>query len=161
MKKIGIISDTHGKLTETQWAVQIFKEQDVAVIIHCGDIGDSAVVHAFREIETHFVHGNCDYETTMLRNAAEDDGNHFHGEFGSLEIEGKRISFLHGHQTLRFNKEIESQHWNLICYGHTHRTAFECCGETFLLNPGAFERVAAPTVAVLTLPEMNIERFSI
>ncbi|MDR0869448.1 MAG: YfcE family phosphodiesterase [Planctomycetaceae bacterium] len=159
--KIGIISDTHGRLTETQWAVDLFKEQGVSAVIHCGDIGSVSVVHAFRGIETHFVYGNTDGENVLLHYAAEEDGNHHHHWCGSVKYEGKKIFFLHGHQSERFEQEINSGNWDLICFGHTHQPAFELYGSTLILNPGALYRVAAPSVAVLTLPEMTVERFSI
>lgn len=161
MKKIGIISDTHGKLTQTQWAVEIFRQQEVSLIIHCGDIGDSAVVHAFRGIETHFVFGNTDGNNLMLCNAAEEDGNHFHGWFGSLICENVRIFFLHGHQTERFEQEIDSGDWDFVCFGHTHQAAYQMYGNTRILNPGALHRTAMPSVAVVALPDMTVESFNV
>lgn len=161
MKKIGVISDTHGKLTETQWAVELFEQQGVSLIIHCGDIGDTEVVHAFRGKETHFIFGNTDGENAMLRYAAEEDGNRHHGWFGSLVCEGVRVFFLHGHQTERFETEINSGNWDLICFGHTHQAVYQLCGSTRILNPGALHRVARPSVAVIALPEMNVENFCI
>jgi putative phosphoesterase len=161
MTKLGVLSDTHGEQTGTMEAVRLFREQGVSVIIHCGDIGNEEVIEAFRGIETHFVFGNTDGEAEYLREAARRTGNRLHGWFGSLEFSGKRIFFLHGHQAVRLEEELESGNWDLVCYGHTHIPSLQLYGETLLLNPGAFKRVAAQTVAVVTFPDMNVERFDI
>jgi len=161
MSKLGIISDTHGLLNETVLAVQLFRESDVQAVIHCGDIGSSAVVGAFHDIETHFVLGNMDGDSETIRLAVAETGNHFHGWFGSIERWGKRIAFLHGHQSEKFDQELESGNWDLLCYGHTHIAALQMHGSTMLLNPGAFYRVFRPTVAIVTLPDLTVERFDL
>lgn len=158
---LGIISDTHGLLNETVLAVQLFREHDVQTVIHCGDMGSSAVIRAFQGIETHFVLGNMDGESESLRLAAEETGNQLHGWFGSIERSSKRIAFLHGHLSTQFEQELENGNWDLMCFGHTHVASLQMHGSTLLLNPGAFTRVFRPTVAVVTLPDMTIERFDI
>ncbi|GHT46984.1 phosphodiesterase [Planctomycetales bacterium] len=159
--KLGIISDTHGLIAETRLAVQLFREQSVDTIIHCGDIGSESVVKAFKGIETHFVFGNCDGESDLLRCAARSTGNKLHDWFGTIEKDGKNIAFLHGHQTARFEEEIAGGHWDLICYGHTHSASLQQYGNTLILNPGAFKRVFRPTVAIVTLPELTVEQFDV
>ena len=158
--KLGIISDTHGRLNETVCAIQLFREHDVQTVIHCGDIGSSAIVRAFEGLETHFVFGNTDGEDETLKCAAEETGNHLHGWFGSIERLGKRIAFIHGHQP-QFEQELESGNWDLLCFGHTHVASLQIHGLTLLLNPGAFTRVFRPTIAIVTLPDMTVERFDV
>jgi len=160
MSKLGVISDTHGLLKETVRAVQLFRDHDVPTVIHCGDVGSSAVVRAFQGIETHFVFGNVDGEDVAFRLAAEETGNRFHGWFGSIEQSGKRIAFLHGHLP-QFEQESESGNWDLLCFGHTHVASLQMRGSTLLLNPGAFKRVFRPTIAVVTLPDLTVERFDV
>ena len=161
MSKLGIISDTHGRLNETVRAVQLFREQDVQTIIHCGDIGESAVVKAFQGTATHFVLGNMDNDGELLRLAVEETGNHFYGWFGSIELSGRRIAFLHGHDAKKLEQELESSNWDLLCYGHTHVASVQTYGSTLLLNPGAFTKVSRPTVAVVALPDLTVERFEL
>jgi putative phosphoesterase len=161
MSKLGVISDTHGLLNETIRAVQLFREHEVRAVIHCGDIGGSNIVRAFQGIETHFVFGNMDGENEELWFAAEETGNRFHGSFGSLELSGTRIAFLHGHESDKFTRELESGNWDLFCFGHTHVASLQMHGSTLLLNPGAFKRVFRPTVAIVTLPDLTVERFDV
>ena len=160
MSKLGVISDTHGLLNETVLAVQRFRDNDVQTVIHCGDIGSSAIVRAFQGIETHFVFGNMDGENKTFRLAAEETGNRLHGWFGSIELSGKRIAFLHGHQ-LQFEQELESDNWDLLCFGHTHVASLQMHGSTLVLNPGAFTRAFRPTIAIVTLPDLTVERFDV
>ncbi len=161
MTLLGIISDTHGQLSTTLQARKLFEEQGVSVVIHCGDIGGEEIVRAFEGIETHFVYGNSDGENELLRQAAEETGNTFHGWYGSLERDGIRVFFLHGHQSERFEAELCSECWNLICVGHTHFPTLQQFGETVLLNPGALYRVPVPRVAVVRLPELEVESFTL
>lgn len=161
MTKLGVISDTHGSVLDTLRAVEIFRQQGVSVVIHCGDIGGTDIVRAFRGLETHFVYGNTDGESDLLREEAEATGGTLHGWSGSLEIEGKRIFFTHGHRGKTFREALDSGCWDLICYGHTHHSDLRMHGETLLLNPGAFQRVRTPQVAVVTLPEMTVQTFDV
>lgn len=161
MSKLGVLSDTHGRLTETQAAVRIFREHEVTKIIHCGDIGGTAIIQAFQGIETHFVFGNNDIEYDLLRITATENGHTLHDWFGSLEWEGKKICFMHGHRLNQFTTELYSGHWDLMCYGHTHIPLLQMHGNTLLLNPGAFKRVAVPQIAIVTLPELLVESFSV
>ena len=161
MSKIGVISDTHGLLNETALAVRLFREQDVETVIHCGDIGGSAVVRAFQGLETHFVLGNMDSDCETLRLAAEETGNTLHGWFGSMERSGKQIAFLHGHRSSQFEQELENGNWDLICFGHTHVASLQMHGSTLLLNPGAFTRVFRPTIAIVRLADLTVERFDV
>ena len=161
MSKLGIISDTHGRLNETVLAVRIFREHNVRTIIHCGDIGSLAIVRIFQKIPTHFVLGNMDGNDETFQSVIEETGNNFHGRFGTIEQAGKRIAFLHGDDTETFDKELASGNWDLLCYGHTHVAELHQQGSTLLLNPGAFTRVSRPTIAIVTLPELTVERFSV
>jgi len=161
MTKLGVMSDTHGLLNETVLAVQLFREQNVETVIHCGDIGGGAVVRAFQGLDTHFVLGNMDGDSDSLRLAAEETGNVLHGWFGSMERSGKRIAFLHGHRSVSFEQELESGNWDLLCFGHTHVASLQMHGSTMLLNPGAFTRVFRPTIAIVTLADLTVERFDV
>ncbi len=159
--KLGIISDTHGRLTETLRAVELFRRQGVSVVIHCGDIGGPGVVRLFQGLETHFVLGNNDFDRQTLVRVAEETGNTLHGWFGSLELEGRNVCFMHGHDEFLLETETRSGDWNLLCFGHTHQPTCFQHDNTLLINPGAFQRVSVPSVAVMTLPEMTLESFAV
>ena len=161
MLKLGIISDTHGQVNETVQAIRQFRERQVETVIHCGDIGNANTARVFRRITTHFVLGNSDFDEELIRVTIEETGNHFHGWFGSVELSGKRIAFLHGNDSDKFDQESKSGNWDLLCYGHTHVADLKMHGSTALLNPGAFKQVPSPTVAIVTLPDLTVERFRV
>jgi uncharacterized protein len=154
---IGVVSDTHGQRTYTQDAVRILETFPIETVIHCGDIGAPEIVSYFSKWPTHFVLGNVDYEELdEIEAAVRDAGQHFHGPFGSLELAGKKIAFLHSDDARTFRSTIESGEWDLVCYGHTHVAKEEWVGNTLVLNPGALYRAYPHTLAIVELPERKV-----
>jgi uncharacterized protein len=78
-----------------------------------------------------------------------------HGRFGSLELEGRKIAFLHSDDERLFRETISSRAWDLVCYGHTHQAELRREGPTLVLNPGALYRAARHTFAVVELPQLE------
>src|SRR5687768_14248903 len=99
MTRIGIVSDTHGQVENTLAAVRMLESLEVSQMIHCGDIGSARIVELFAPWPAHFVFGNVDYDVQPLRRAIKAAGKQCHERFGSLEIGGVRIAFLHGDDT--------------------------------------------------------------
>lgn len=157
---IGVASDTHGKLDSTLRAVKMFESLEVELVIHCGDIGSPAVVGLFQPWPTHFVFGNVD-DQRPLEDAIRRAGQTSHGRFGSLELEGRRIAFLHGDDSTRFRQTITSGAWDLVCYGHTHAADLVRQGTTLVLNPGALSRASQHTVAVVRLPTLDVQTITV
>ncbi|MGL6196341.1 MAG: metallophosphoesterase family protein [Thermoguttaceae bacterium] len=157
MQILGIISDTHGNVKLTSRALDLFREHGVSRILHCGDIGTVDIVQLFDDIPTEFVFGNCDPCTESLRRAIQNKNHICHNWFGKVEMNGKKIAFLHGHDLFRFESETENGTWDLLCYGHTHVPELRLVGETLVLNPGAIHRSPSPSVAVVDLSTMNVK----
>ena len=158
---IGVLSDTHGDVKLTEAALEVFREHGVSQILHCGDIGTPEVVRLFGGIPAAFVFGNCDPKTETLRKAIHAIGQTCCDWFGELECDGKRIFFLHGHQWERFETEIHSGRWDLVCFGHTHHAELRSLGNTLILNPGAIYRTPSPSVALVDLESMNVMTVSL
>ncbi|MCL2349199.1 MAG: YfcE family phosphodiesterase [Planctomycetaceae bacterium] len=158
---LGVISDTHGNIFRVQQAMQTFREFEVSRIIHCGDIGSSEVVPLFRGIATEFVFGNCDGNSNVIREAILREHQTCHDFFGHIAVEGKLIAFLHGHDQSLFDRELASQRWDMICYGHTHQASLRMSGNTIVMNPGAIARAVTPSVAVVRLPELDVTQIHI
>ena len=94
--KIAILSDTHSRYATVEAALQILQGRNINFVIHCGDIEDSETVWLFQGFTAHFVFGNCDLDRASLRQAVHGIGETLHEPFGSLELEGVKIAFLHG-----------------------------------------------------------------
>jgi putative phosphoesterase len=158
---LGIVSDTHGHLSGTQAAVRMLESLEVETVIHCGDIGSAAVTTLFSRWPTHFVLGNVDDEVSELRSAIERSGQTYHGRFGELVIGTQRIAFLHGDDSGRFARTIDSGDYDLVCYGHTHQRDIRHQGRTLVLNPGALYRAQPRSLAIVRLPELEATHISL
>jgi uncharacterized protein len=151
---IGVISDTHGDVAATEQALRILDGLNVSLTIHCGDVG-AEVLRLMKGRLVHFVAGNMD-ALEMLGQQITDPEHTFHDQFGSLEIEGCRIAFLHGHDANRLHQAIHSGEWDLLCHGHTHAFSSGRQGRTLVLNPGALSRTHYPSLAVVELPSLEV-----
>ena len=156
MKRIGIISDTHGQVDSTRSAIRLLESLQVELVIHCGDIGSTDVVRLFKPWPAHFVFGNVDEDEAALRRAIKAGGQTCHERFGSLEVEGVKIAFLHGDDWRLLEQTIVEGNFDLVCHGHTHRRREERIGKTLVLNPGAIYRANPHTFAMVDLPELEV-----
>jgi uncharacterized protein len=152
--KIGVISDTHGERTLTLRALDILDHYGVGLTIHCGDVGYD-IMPLFEGRQVHFVAGNTD-DADMLRHMIVDDKQTVHHDLGTLEIDGCRIAFLHGHDVALLHQTIRSGKWDLVCHGHTHAFSNTREGSTLVLNPGALSRTDFPSIAVVELPSLEV-----
>ena len=153
---LGIISDTHGDTERTRAAVQLLHGFEPAAVIHCGDIDTTAIVEMFEKWPTHFVFGNCDHDVKALRTAIRQAGQTCHERFGSLELAGIEIAFLHGDDSRLLRNTIADGRYKLVCHGHTHVVRQEWHADTLVLNPGAVHRANPHSIAVVELPERKV-----
>jgi uncharacterized protein len=78
-------------------------------------------------------------------------------ELVELELEGRRVVVVHGHQLGSPTPELlraAHPHANIIVYGHTHRQLVDVSGGSLVVNPGAAGAARfdlKPSVARLTL----------
>jgi uncharacterized protein len=157
--KIGVISDTHGDVAMTRRSLEILDRYGVGLTIHCGDVG-LAVVSLFDGRRVHFVAGNTD-DPDELRLAIYDADHKLHDEPGALEIEGRHVAFLHGHDVNLLAHTVHCGHWHLVCHGHTHAALVRREGPTLVVNPGAISRTHSPSLAIVELPSMEVTEVSL
>lgn len=146
---IAILSDTHNQLARTRRALDLAREQDASMVLHCGDIEDPPIVSLFHGWTAHFVLGNCDWDRTGLAETIEEIGGTLHHRFGHLEIDGTKLAFLHGHDSELLEDLIQSAAYDYIFHGHTHVAAERRVGQTRIINPGALHRVQIKTFLLL------------
>lgn len=60
--KIGLISDTHNDIELVQKAIALFKERNISMIIHAGDLTSARIVSLFKGFQGRFVMGDCDID---------------------------------------------------------------------------------------------------
>jgi putative phosphoesterase len=158
---IGVVSDTHGSVPNTLKAVTLLADYPIAAVIHCGDIVSSSIIPLFSEWPAHFVFGNCDGDTPSLRRTIRDAGQTCHDRFGELELDGKKIAFLHGDDSARLDDTIRQGRYDLVCYGHTHRHEFHTEDQTLVVNPGALYRASPLSFSVVDLQSMQVTNIAL
>ncbi len=154
---IGVVSDTHGHVENTLRGVRMLETFAVEQVLHCGDIGSTDVVALFDAWPTHFVLGNVDGNEDELAAAICTHHQSFYGPFGELTLCEKRVALLHSDDQRRFRETINSDDWDLVCYGHTHQSESHRVGKTMVLNPGALYRARQHSIAIVNLGTMEIE----
>lgn len=146
---IGIISDSHDNIDNLIRALEWFTRQGVTTLFHCGDV---CAPSTFMKIVVgkfpgtiHHVFGNVDGDRFLIHklvSESERDNVYLHGEFGQIEIDGKKIALNHYPDIAK--RLAESGAYDLVCYGHNHTQAVETVGKTTLLNPGTLGGLFAP-----------------
>ena len=158
---LAVISDTHGHILNTKRAVGIIESFTPAAVLHCGDIGSAEIPNLLANWPTHYVIGNVDSKTTELETAIEKAGGIYHQDFGDITIHGKRIALLHSHLSGVLESTIESELFDIVCYGHTHHAEFHMVQQTFVVNPGALFRAKTHTIAILDIQQMPIRAWHV
>jgi putative phosphoesterase len=147
--RIGILSDSHGNTAMVVQALDLLRDRGIQIILHCGDIDDASTVYLFESFTTHFVYGNCDHDHSGIRRAVIDAGMTLHEPFGNLELDGKKIAFMHGDDVRLFQRVEQSGEFDYLFYGHTHKAAEHWTGKTRVINPGALHRARPKTILIL------------
>lgn len=128
MKKILVLSDSHGNINNMIFAV---KQVRPDMIIHLGDCWSDSVMlqKKFPDIPMERVPGNCDCTLEPLERI--------------LYIEGKKVMICHGHTYnvktgyLRLELAAREKEADLVLFGHTHRVFYDWHNDLRILNPGS------------------------
>lgn len=136
--KLGILSDTHNHRGNLTAALEAFRREGIATLVHCGDMTGPALVPLFTGFELHYVFGNVDGGPAEVAKAIRDlgktntAGREYHGEF-----DGKSVAVTHGDHADLLEELIRSGQFDYVLHGHTHRRRDERIGRTRVINPGA------------------------
>jgi uncharacterized protein len=155
--RIAVLSDSHGRNETVRRALAAIKARGVTTVLHCGDIEDPETIALFAGFDAHFVLGNCDWNPDEMRSAIQQLGATLHEAFGHLEVAGRKIAFLHGHEKDRMREVENSGHFDYLFYGHTHVAKEHLTGPTRVINPGALHRAKPKTFVVVDLETGEIE----
>jgi putative phosphoesterase len=128
MKKIIILSDTHGNQKAVDKLRPLFSENDYVVHLGDGFLEAKKLLSEYPD-STYLCAGNCDFYTHLP-------------EEGVLEVESIRIFYCHGHRYgvksgLKFLAEkAKSLDCEVALYGHTHVAKISQLDGVTLINPG-------------------------
>ncbi|AWM35983.1 phosphodiesterase [Gemmata obscuriglobus] len=155
--RIGVVSDTHDRQEAVAEAVRLLMEQEVELILHCGDIESPDTVRVFRPVPTHFVFGNWDKDKNRLATAIKDVGGTHYDSFGALTLGDKRIAWVHSHERHQLRQLENADFFDYVFYGHTHVREQHRTGRTLVANPGALFRANPKTCIVLDVATGEIK----
>jgi uncharacterized protein len=155
--RIGVVSDTHDRQEAVAEAVRLLTEQQVELILHCGDIESPDTVRAFKPVHTHFVFGNWDKDKLRLSAAIKEIGGTHYDSFGALTLCEKRIAWVHSHERHQLRQLENADYFDYVFYGHTHVREQHRTGRTLVANPGALFRANPKTCIVLDLATGEIK----
>jgi len=154
---IGVLSESHGSVPRTRAAALLLKKAGVRAVIHCGDMGQEAVliemasIFAPAQIPVYAVLGNVDLYHDALEQFPESAGVSVLGRFADLRLAGKRIAVVHGDDVRKLHALTHSGNFDYVFTGHTHVQDDTRCDRTRVINPGAVYRAAEPSAATLDL----------
>ena len=131
--KIGIIADSHDRLSTLKKAIKILKMENVEFLLHAGDIIAPFVVPILAEsgVPVYAVYGNNDGERKGLKEA-----------FAKYNLRIEEPPFCFIYKDLRITlfhefseNEFDAKENDLIVFGHTHKPEI-VEGNPLILNPG-------------------------
>jgi hypothetical protein len=135
--KLGVISDTHDRLTTLERGVAALIERKPDIVVHCGDFISPFTARYFKsltDVGIPFlgIFGNNDGERFGLRRLYEHVGP-IHEDPYAFEFGGCRI--LVTHREVLVDSLAKSGDYDLVLYGHTHKidVRVEPC---LIVNPG-------------------------
>lgn len=135
--KLGVISDTHDRLTALERGVAILVERKPDLVVHCGDFISPFTARFFEPLKKEGIpffgiFGNNDGERFGLRRLYESVGP-LHEDPHTFELGGCRI--LVTHREVLVEALSRSGNYDVVLYGHTHQVDVrrEPC---LIVNPG-------------------------
>ena len=157
---IGIISDTHDNIPQVLKAVQKFKERNVELVFHLGDIVAPATVLFFGGLKMKFLKGNCDGDIEMIKKKIEEISGEWLGLSAEMKIKNKSIGLCHGKDRRKLDSMINCRKFDYVLHGHTHQRRDDHVGNTRVINPGGhYNSPSQPehTIAFLDAEKDEVE----
>ncbi len=132
MKKIIVVSDTHGNVKAIEKLMPLIAENDY--VIHLGDgCADMKQVWQAYPDKVYHCRGNCDGLTPTPSD-------------GEIEIEYLKIFYCHGDRygvksdLANLATEAKKRGCTIALYGHTHTADIQVIDGVTLINPGALRK---------------------
>jgi len=136
---VGLIADTHDRLSMVEKAVKRLNGENVGLVLHAGDYVAPFVVPKFKDLKARLigVFGNNDGDRELLKKRfSEYKGLEMRGNFAEIIIDGLRVALLHGHEEELLKALVESEGFDVVVHGHTHKVEVYQKGRTLVVNPG-------------------------
>jgi len=135
---IGIISDTHDRLPFIDRAIKKLNEEKAELVLHAGDYCAPFAAFRFKPLKARMigVFGNNDAERDLLRRNFSELGVEIRGRFAEIDVDGLKIVLLHGEETELLNSLLNIGAYDVVVYGHTHKSEIKRKNGVLAINPG-------------------------
>ncbi|MBU7024533.1 MAG: metallophosphoesterase [Theionarchaea archaeon] len=132
---IGIVADTHDRLTLIRKAISLFREEGITTVFHAGDFISPFTIPLFSDFKTYGVLGNNDGERKGLSDMFSSIRGTLQEHFVTVQVDSTRICITHGHIPGLLSLAVKSNLYDLVVTGHTHEPEIRE-GPPTIVNPG-------------------------
>jgi putative phosphoesterase len=136
--QIAILSDSHDHIPNLVRAVNRANKAGAEILIHCGDLISPFMLPYLQRFhgQIHLIYGNNtgDQHLISTRCATTFGRITLHGFSADFTAGGLRIGCHHYPETARGLAACGQ--YDMVCYGHNHKSRAEKTGNCLLLNPG-------------------------
>jgi putative phosphoesterase len=136
--RLGLISDTHDNVPMIKEAIRRLNGLDASLVLHAGDYISPFTATPYPELKAKMIGvlGNNCAERERLREVYAAVGKEIVGNFAEVEVGGRRIALLHGHEDALLRSLITHGCYDVVVHGHDHKVKVEKRGSTLVVNPG-------------------------
>ncbi len=128
MKKILVVSDTHGSSERLRNAIEI---EQPDLIYHLGDgQGVESEIWMMTTAPVECICGNCDWGVNLPNEVVLEEGKHV-----ILLTHGHYYSVSSGYETIA--QAARSKGCDVVLYGHTHVPTIDYYEDLIIANPGS------------------------
>jgi putative phosphoesterase len=132
---IGIVADTHDRLTLVRKALSLFREEGITTVLHAGDFISPFTIPLFSDFRMYGVLGNNDGERKGLSDMFSSIRGTLQEYFVTVQVDSTRICITHGHIPGLLSLAVKSNLYDLVVTGHTHEPEIRE-GPPTIINPG-------------------------
>ncbi len=136
---VGLIADTHDCLPMVDKAIKKLNEENVELVLHAGDYVAPFVIPKLKDLKAKLigVFGNNDGDHEFLkRRFGENKCLEIRGNFAEIIVDDTKIALLHGQEEELLKALVNSESFDVIVHGHTHKAEVYRKGKTLVVNPG-------------------------
>jgi len=136
---VGLIADTHDNLPMVDKAIEKLNGENVELVLHAGDYIAPFVIPKFKSLQAKLigVFGNNDGDRELLKKRfGEQKELEIRGNFAQIVIDGIKIALLHGSEEELLMSLVDSQSFDVVVHGHSHKAEIYRKGKTLVVNPG-------------------------
>ena len=158
---VGVVSDTHNNLKNIEQIISLFNNEEIALVIHTGDITNSKSLEKFSTLNTALigVYGNNDRNEVGLEDIAIQNNFLFQEPPSLITLCDKNIAIFHEPDVIS-NFLSENKDIDIVIHGHTHRYRHELVNDVLLFNPGesAGMQKGKNAIGILNLNSLETRR---